>query len=177
MYPLHHSESFHPSLLLFLFEWLMKRWKLLRGVSINCNSLYLLHHKWPLIMYESCDLTFEKALLAAILSTSRILGFIRKIEYVYLLLKFPWVQGLVIYVHIATTYSKTFEGKRLWLERQMIICMKTFVVIYLYIYIANQQGHNMQEMFAIEWKLWKLRKFFPTKVLPYIISPCLEIVM
>ena len=36
-YPLRHSESFHPSLLLFLFDWLMKRWEITKVVSINCT--------------------------------------------------------------------------------------------------------------------------------------------
>ena len=44
IYSLHHSESFPPSLLLFLFDWLTKRWKTAKEMSINCNSLYLLCH-------------------------------------------------------------------------------------------------------------------------------------
>ena len=34
-YPLHHSESFHPLLLLFLFDWLMKRREITKEVLIS----------------------------------------------------------------------------------------------------------------------------------------------
>ena len=44
IYSLHHSESFPPLLLLFLFDWLTKRWKIAKEMSINRNSLYLLCH-------------------------------------------------------------------------------------------------------------------------------------
>ena len=39
-----HSEFFHPLLLLFLFDWLMKMWEITEVVSINCNGFYLLRH-------------------------------------------------------------------------------------------------------------------------------------
>ena len=44
IYPLHHDEFFHSSLLLFLFDWLFKRWKITKVELINCNSFWLLRH-------------------------------------------------------------------------------------------------------------------------------------
>ena len=44
IYPLCHSQSFHPSLLLFPFDWQMKRWEITKVVSINCNGFHLLGH-------------------------------------------------------------------------------------------------------------------------------------
>ena len=43
IYPLRHSKSFYPSLLLFLFDWWMKGKKTLRGVN-ELYGLYLLCH-------------------------------------------------------------------------------------------------------------------------------------
>ena len=34
IYPLRHDESFHSSLLLFLFDWLLKRWEITKVVLI-----------------------------------------------------------------------------------------------------------------------------------------------
>ena len=39
-----HCESFHPLLLLFLFDWLIKRQESTKILSINFNGFYLLHH-------------------------------------------------------------------------------------------------------------------------------------
>ena len=45
IYPLCLSKSFHPLLLLFLFDWLMKWWQITKLVSINYYGFYsLLHH-------------------------------------------------------------------------------------------------------------------------------------
>ena len=44
IYPLRHDESFHSSLLLFLFDWLLKRWEITKAVLINCNGFWLLRH-------------------------------------------------------------------------------------------------------------------------------------
>ena len=44
IYPLRHGESFHPLLLLFLFDWLLKRWEITKVMLINCNSFYLLRY-------------------------------------------------------------------------------------------------------------------------------------
>ena len=44
IYPLHHDESFHSSLPLFLFDWLLKRWEITKVVLINCNCFQLLCH-------------------------------------------------------------------------------------------------------------------------------------
>ena len=38
------SESFYPSLFLFLFDWWTKMWEITKEVSMNYNGLYLLHH-------------------------------------------------------------------------------------------------------------------------------------
>lgn len=44
VYPLHYSESFHPSLLLFLFKYLAKCEEIATEVLINRNSLDILCH-------------------------------------------------------------------------------------------------------------------------------------
>ena len=44
IYPLQHGKFFHPSLLIFLFDWLMERWYITVGLLINCNGFYLLCH-------------------------------------------------------------------------------------------------------------------------------------
>ena len=36
--PLHHDESFHSSLLLFLFDWLLKRWEITKVVLIKLTA-------------------------------------------------------------------------------------------------------------------------------------------
>ena len=57
IYPLHHSESFYPSLLLLLFDWWMKRWEITKEVSMNYNGLYLLrhgNHQMRMCMIASC---------------------------------------------------------------------------------------------------------------------------
>ena len=41
IYPLHHGESFHPSLFLFHFDWLLKR-EITKVVLITCDGFYLL---------------------------------------------------------------------------------------------------------------------------------------
>ena len=38
IYPLRHGESFHPSLLAFLFDWWTKRWEIAEEVSMNCMA-------------------------------------------------------------------------------------------------------------------------------------------
>ena len=35
IYPLCHGDSFHPSLLLFLFDWWTKRWEIAKEMSMN----------------------------------------------------------------------------------------------------------------------------------------------
>lgn len=50
----------------------------------------------------------------------------------------------------------------------MAICIKTFAIAFLYIYIANQQDHDSQEKVTIEWKTVKA---FHTEVLPYTVNP------
>ena len=67
-YPMHHSESFHPLLLPFLTDWLMKRWEIVKDVLINCKGFHLLHHKngrwmWTWLWYLLKLLTSAKLLL------------------------------------------------------------------------------------------------------------------
>ena len=38
VYPMSHGESFHPSLLLFLFDWQTKRWKIAEEVPMICMA-------------------------------------------------------------------------------------------------------------------------------------------
>ena len=38
IHPLHHDESFHPSLLPFLFDWWTKRWEIAEEVLMNCMA-------------------------------------------------------------------------------------------------------------------------------------------
>ena len=37
-------ESFHLSLFLFLYDWLLKRWEITKVVSVNCNGFHLLRY-------------------------------------------------------------------------------------------------------------------------------------
>ena len=41
------GESFHPSLLAFLFDWWMKRWKITEEVLINCTAFIYYVTLWP----------------------------------------------------------------------------------------------------------------------------------
>ena len=49
IYPLHHDESFNSSLLLFLFDWLLKRWEITKVVLIKLivTASVITSRKWP----------------------------------------------------------------------------------------------------------------------------------
>ena len=60
-------------------------------------------------------------------------------------------------------------GKHLRGKLLRSIYSKTFTVVFLYTYIAHQQGHNSQKRFVVKQKTVKTTKVLPTDVFPYMI--------
>ena len=64
IYPLCHSESFYPSLLLFLFDWWMKRWEIAEEMSMNCMA-----YTYYVILMAKCTCTWLHHPLKLLTST------------------------------------------------------------------------------------------------------------
>ena len=67
--------------------------------------------------------------------------------------------------------AEYLKGKVSCFEWEVAICSKTVAVDFCILtYIASQQGHDLQEKDSwLSEKLWKLREFSPTEVLPYTV--------
>ena len=69
IYPLRHDESFHSSLLLFLFHWLLKRWEITKVVLIKLivTTFVIMSCKWPKYMWIWLSVSQPLILLSTML--------------------------------------------------------------------------------------------------------------
>ena len=65
LYPLCYGESFHPSLLPFLFDWWMRRWEIAEEVLMNCTP-----YTYYVKLMTKCTCAWLHHLLRLLLSSS-----------------------------------------------------------------------------------------------------------